>query len=229
MKLNRRLSCALMLLVMCVGLTAFGALLQVLNIVPDPAERTQTAEVQDLPTRIAMANATRHVELTATVNARPTTATLIVVVPTVTPRAIVAATVDGDSSDVTAPSPVLTPTSTLTDLEAVEIGIATAEAVGLPLKVIFERFDGVTGVEVVYITFWDSDTVSVEARLMAPQSIVDQLLTASMEYVPEMTELHLTVTSPDGISVDYTWETVNPYWRPLSMNGELLPTRAAQP
>ena len=72
MKLNRRLSCALMLLVMCVGLTAFGALLQVLNIVPDQAERTQTAEVQDLPTRIAMANATRHVELTATMLARPT-------------------------------------------------------------------------------------------------------------------------------------------------------------
>lgn len=72
MKLNRRLSCALMLLVMCVGLTAFGALLQVLNIVPDQAERTQTAE-GNLSTQIAAANATRGAELTATMNTHPTT------------------------------------------------------------------------------------------------------------------------------------------------------------
>ena len=157
----------------------------------------------------------------------PTPSGIVATVPTDTPLPVVTATVTPSELTATAPAPE--PTNTLTDLEAVEVGIATAEAAGLPLKVIFERLDGVTDVEVVYITFWDSDTVSVEARLNAPQSIVDQLLTASMEYVPEMTVLYLTVTSPDGIRVDYTWETVNPYWRPLSMNGELLPTRAAQP
>jgi hypothetical protein len=126
--------------------------------------------------------------------------------------------------------PTDAPTSTLTDEEWVEFGFATSEARGLPLRAIFEELDGVTNVETVYVTFWSSDHVTVESRLDAPQSIVDQLLSEAQSFVPDMTEILLTVTSPDERTIYYVWETVNPFWRPLDMsNGELLATRAPTP
>ena len=204
--MKRRLvfGCTL-LAVVCLGLTIIGALGQALNLLPDSTEQTQTAAARNLPTRIAAANATRYVELTAIANTTP--------------------------SLEASPQSTITPaaTNTLTDAEWVEFGFATSEAYGLPLRSIFESINGVTHVDRLYVTFWSADQVSVEAYLDAPQSIVNRLFVEAQAYVPEMTIMYLTITSPDEQRIYYVWELANPFWRPLDMsNGELLPTFAPQ-
>jgi len=202
--MKQRMSCLAVVVILCLSLAVIGVVLQTLNIIPDSAERTATAQARDLPTRIAAANATRHVELTASAEARVPTMTVI-------------------ATDTPAPG-VMT---TLTELEQVEAMIATAEVLGQPLRAIFEQFEGVTRVEVVYLSRWAAGNVTVEARLDAPQSIVNRLLVEAQRLVPDMTTMMVTIASPDGRRIYYTWETVNPFWRPLDQeNGQLLPTFA---